>query len=339
MQNRSIPLISVVIPAYNAARHLREAIDSILVQTFSNFELIIINDGSTDEIKEIIQSYDDPRIHYIENEQNSGICTTLNKGLQASRGKYIARMDADDIALPERLATQLAFMEDNPDVGIVGSDIEIFGEDITPSIFYTLHSHEECYAGLLFNSCLAHPAVMIRNSIILEHNLLYKEKYRGLEDFELWWQIAKYSKITNLPFTLLRYRRHKAQETQNVSQQVTDAFDEFSATRFQDLNISLTDEELHLWNSYSHSNYGVFSTSNLNKFIRICKKIIRHYPYQDKRNRYALKLTLAKAIALILRQSSKRSLSHQIVYTKAFLNGIFPPIWFAKVTYYNLLSK
>lgn len=113
-------------PAYNAEKYLREAIDSILAQTFTDFELIIINDGSTDFTKDIILSYTDQRIRYIENEQNSGICVTLNKGLDAARGRYIARMDSDDISLPRRLEVQVQYMDSHPEIGVAGTDIEIF---------------------------------------------------------------------------------------------------------------------------------------------------------------------------------------------------------------------
>ena len=118
MQKRSVPGVSVVMPAYNAAKYIKEAIDSILAQTYRDFEFIIVNDGSTDNTKEIILSYSDPRIVYIENEQNSGICVTLNKGLDAAKGRYIVRMDSDDIALPQRLEVQVRYMDANPVVGV-----------------------------------------------------------------------------------------------------------------------------------------------------------------------------------------------------------------------------
>ena len=126
MEERPVPSISVVMPAYNAEKYLREDIDSILAQTYDDFEFIIINDGSIDRTKEIILSYSDPRIVYIENEQNSGICVTLNKGLDTAKGRYIVRMDSDDIALPQRLEIQVRYMDANPDVGVAGSMVERF---------------------------------------------------------------------------------------------------------------------------------------------------------------------------------------------------------------------
>ena len=115
------PQISVVMPAYNAEKYITEAIDSILFQTFKDFEFIIINDASTDSTKDIIESYKDPRIKLVNNEQNKGVAKSLNIGISVACGKYIARMDADDIALPERFQKQFDFMEQHPNIDVCGS--------------------------------------------------------------------------------------------------------------------------------------------------------------------------------------------------------------------------
>ena len=115
----SQPVISVILPVYNAERFLREAIDSVLKQTFVDFEFIILNDGSTDKTEDIILSYKDPRIRYVKNEKNLKLIKTLNKGVDMARGKYIARMDADDISLPERFEKEVAYLEAHPDVAVV----------------------------------------------------------------------------------------------------------------------------------------------------------------------------------------------------------------------------
>ena len=125
-----MPKVSVVMPAYNAEKYIGEAIESILNQTFRNFEFIIINDGSVDRTKEIIQEYDDPRIVLLENDKNSGIVVTLNKGVDAATGEYIARMDADDIALSNRIEQQVMFLNTHRNIGVVGSALQIFGEEI-----------------------------------------------------------------------------------------------------------------------------------------------------------------------------------------------------------------
>lgn len=331
------PSVSVVMPAYNAEKYLREAIDSILSQTYTDFEFIIINDGSTDATKEIIQSYTDPRIVYIENEVNSGICVTLNKGLDAARGKYIARMDSDDIALPNRLETQVRYMDSNPGLGASGSDIEVFGVGIEPHVFTQLHSPEECLAGLIFNSCFAHPTVIIRKSVLDKHNLRYKDEFRGLEDYELWWQIGKYSGLNNIAQPLLRYRHHIGQETQNVSQKVRDAFMTFTKCRFRDLNIIMSADEQTLWYRYSTGDFNSFDNTTIRKFISLSAKVIRQYPHRTSKSLSALRLTLAKSITYILHNSEKLRTDKQKYYNRALTAGVFPLIWYTKVTYHNLL--
>ena len=323
-------------PAYNAEKYLREAIDSILAQTFTDFEFIIINDGSIDSTKEIIHSYEDSRIVYLENERNSGICVTLNKGLHAARGRYIARMDSDDISQPERFAKQVAYMDNHPEIGVLGTDIEVFGEGVKPYTFKQLHTPEECQAGLLFNSCFAHPSVMIRKCVLRDYKLQYNDDFRGLEDYELWWQIGKHSKLNNLPEALLRYRHHKGQETQNISPKVKRAFENFISVRINDLNVTLSSDDLKLLLYYSTGDYDNLVNENFRKFIIVLKKILTNFSSTRRHKLYqAVKLTLAKAITYTINQSSKQS-NPQHLFNYAWIKGLFPTIWYLKVTYHNI---
>ena len=114
------PKVTVLMPVYNCEKYLRESIESILNQTFKDFEFLIINDGSSDKSAEIVESYNDNRINFVQNEKNIGLAASLNRGLDIAKGEYIARMDADDISLPERLEKQVRFMETNPQIGICG---------------------------------------------------------------------------------------------------------------------------------------------------------------------------------------------------------------------------
>lgn len=335
--NNLNPTVSVVMPAYNAEKYLTEAIDSILAQTYTDFELIIVNDGSTDSTKQIILSYSDPRIVYLENEKNSGICVTLNNGLRKARGKYIARMDSDDISLRDRLAVQVKYMDENPGIGASGTDIEIFGEGITSGVFTQLHTPEECFAGLMFNSCFAHPTVIMRKSILDKYNLEYKDEYRGLEDYALWWEIGKHSQLNNIPQPLLRYRQHKDQETKNVTKRVEEAFLKFTKCRFQDLEIKLSEEEIHLWNSYATGDFKKFDKQTIKQFIELSSKVIKHYPGKSSATNQALKLTLSKAITYILHNTENTKIQKQLTYNKSLLKGVFPCVWYAKTTYHNLV--
>jgi len=198
------PLISVVMSVYNSEKYLKEAIDSILIQTYTNFEFIIINDGSRDRSLEIIRKYqeEDERIILISRE-NKGLPYSLNEGIRLSKGKYIARMDADDISLPTRVEEQVIFMEENRDIGICGCSILDLDTDrkwiLTP---YDKRLKVE----LLFLSAFAHPSVMIDRKMMIENNLFYNEAFFQSQDFELWVRMSKYTKFANLKSTLLRYR-------------------------------------------------------------------------------------------------------------------------------------
>lgn len=199
------PLVSVVLSVYNGEKYLDEAIKSILNQTYKNFEFIIIDDGSTDKSLEIIKCYDDKRIVLISRE-NRGLIASLNEGIKKAKGKYIARMDADDVSLPLRFGEQIKFMEKNLDIGICGTAVIGFGENIKENLWKLSTNDKTIKTELLFSSCFAHPTVMIRKRIMLENELYYDENFVHAEDFELWTQMAKYTKFANLKTPLLKYR-------------------------------------------------------------------------------------------------------------------------------------
>ena len=172
-----MPKISVVMPAYNAEKYIGEAIESILNQTFKDFEFIIINDGSVDHTKEIIQKYNDSRIVLLENDKNRGIVLSLNKGLDAATGEYIARMDADDIALMNRLERQAEYLDEHKDIGVLGTGICIFGEKIKEQKRVFTTNSEQLKAELIFNPCIAHPTVMIRKSVLQKYNFAFQKRF------------------------------------------------------------------------------------------------------------------------------------------------------------------
>ncbi len=152
---------------YNGEKYLREAIDSILGQTFKDFEFLIIDDGSTDSSVEIIRSYADPRIRLIQNEENIGLSRSLNKGLKLARGEYIARMDADDISLPRRLAAQVGLLDKQPDIGLVGTSIQLIDCDGERMHVHRVPTtHAQILWALCFTTPLAHPSVVFRKVII-----------------------------------------------------------------------------------------------------------------------------------------------------------------------------
>ena len=206
---KSHPQISVIMAVYNGEKFLEEAIGSILKQTFSNFEFIIIDDGSEDTSLKIIKNFKDKRISILENNKNIGLSASLNKGIKLSKGKYIARMDADDISLPERLEKQYNFMERNPNIGIVGTGYHLINESgermgtyIYPDNPVTIHWK------LLTGPVFPHPTVMMRKKVLIENNLSYNEEYFVTQDYELWCRIIQFTEGSNFPEALIQYRHH-----------------------------------------------------------------------------------------------------------------------------------
>ncbi|HOV13573.1 MAG TPA: glycosyltransferase [Spirochaetota bacterium] len=200
------PLISVILPVYNGSLYLKEAIDSILKQTFTDFEFIIINDGSKDNSEEIIKSYKDYRIIYIS-QQNRGLAATLNIGIKLSKGKYIARMDQDDISLPVRFEKQIDFLEKNINYDLVGTWAKIFPDKTNKRFHKHPTDNIKLKYFLLFNNPFVHSSVMIRKSVFDKVGFYSEDKGRQPpEDYELWSRIARVSFIANIPEVLLFYR-------------------------------------------------------------------------------------------------------------------------------------
>ena len=195
-------------PVYNGEKYLCEAVNSILAQTFTNFEFLIIDDGSTDRSIEIIGSYDDSRIRLVCNNQNLGLVATLNKGIDLSLGTYIARMDCDDVSLPTRLEKQVAFMEEHPDAGVCSSWVKVIG-DAPHSVWDYPVESEVIKCWLLFESVLPHPSAILRAKTFRESNLYYDAFFRHAEDYELWVRAAKKMSLMNIGEVLLLYRLHK----------------------------------------------------------------------------------------------------------------------------------
>lgn len=207
------PLVSVVMSVYNGETYLHEAIDSVLNQTYSNFEFIIINDGSVDKSLSIIQSYNDKRIVLIDNDKNKGLIFSLNKGVEVAQGKYIARMDADDINLPNRLEKQVHYLESNLQIGVCGCNYFQFTE-FKETYFIPTKQHDEIFSFMLFNSSIIHPSLLIRTSIIKSQKIIFDANYSHAEDYELWSRLIFICKFSAVNEPLFKYRVHKSQVTQ-----------------------------------------------------------------------------------------------------------------------------
>jgi glycosyltransferase involved in cell wall biosynthesis len=214
------PTVTVLMPVYNAEKYVGEAIESILNQTYRDFEFLIINDGSTDNSATVIQSYKDERIRYVENGANLRLIATLNKGIELAGGKYIARMDADDISESNRLQTQVTFMTAHPEIGVCGSWFHSIGSGSNSLSKYPTDDFNIRYAAL-YQCPFCHPTIMFRTPVMMQHGIKYSSEYPHAEDYELWLRMSRVTQMANIPESLLKYRQHDSSiskiesETQN----------------------------------------------------------------------------------------------------------------------------
>ncbi|MBN1384712.1 MAG: glycosyltransferase [Elusimicrobia bacterium] len=244
------PKVTVIMPVYNSEKYLKEAINSILGQTFTDFEFLIFNDGSTDRSAEIIRNYKDPRIVFFDYKKNSGHTGHLNEGIRVAKGKYIARMDSDDISLPQRLEKQVDFMERNPDFGVCGTQVMIMAS--SGNYVTSLHLEDKkLRSELFFYNVFAHPSVIMRKSVLRDHNLFYRQDYYPAEDYKMWVDVSQYSKLGNIPEVLLKYREHPNQITRQDNTVVLNILKKFYKQRLYEVGINLTQEELEIHNLVS----------------------------------------------------------------------------------------
>jgi glycosyltransferase involved in cell wall biosynthesis len=234
--------VSVLMPVYNASAYVKEAIESILTQSYKDFEFLIINDGSNDASEELILSFKDPRIRYVKNEKNLGLIHTLNKGIDLCKGDYILRMDADDISLPDRIKKQVEFMDQHPEVGVCGSDYIQFGKG--REIFHqSHHAHELILGWTLFNSSVVHPALIMRSSLLKTENPYFNTEYKHAEDYELWSRLIFRCKFADVPETLLKYRLHSSQVSRVFKAEQIESGNKVRRKLLERLGIKFTEQE------------------------------------------------------------------------------------------------
>ncbi len=207
------PLVTILMPAYNAAAYIGEAIESVLQQSFTDFELLVVDDGSTDDTSEQVLQFRDPRIVRVQTT-HGGVAKALNAGLQKAKGKYIARMDADDSCMPNRIEKQLQFLESHPDHIIVGSDAQYMLE--TGEFLFDFHcaayTDETIRPGLQQVCPFIHSSVMYRKEAVLLAGA-YPEHAHNFEDHLLWIRLSRQGKMANLPEPLMRIRFNTASVT------------------------------------------------------------------------------------------------------------------------------
>lgn len=301
-------------PVYNGERYIKQSIDSILDQTFEDFELLIINDGSTDSTEDIILSYQDKRIVYVKNNTNIQLVDTLNKGIDLAQGKFIARMDADDISYPTRLEQQIDYLMRNEDSVLVGSWAEVINEQgkivkyRKPAI-----NHSHLKAELFFYNNIVHSSVTGKTEVFREFK--YNNNFPCAEDYHLWMLMANKYPIANLPEYLIQYRLHEeniVQLKQNILQQSVKKILEIQLSKLG-ISLSKEDMEKHFLLCYSYHDYHCLSKLNFyeaNEWLIFLKKI------NDRKKIYVpsvfnKKINLFYKIKLTLLWSSKLAYFHK----------------------------
>jgi glycosyltransferase involved in cell wall biosynthesis len=201
-----MPEIAVLMPVYNASKYIHDAIDSILAQSFRDFSLLIVDDGSTDDTPEIVTRFKDRRIRYIPIPRNEGIVKALNKGIEETDSKYIARMDADDVAMPERLSIQKSILDNDSSIGVVGSALSVIGTE--KKVFYP-NTDSLIKICMLEENSIAHPSVVYRTELVKKRP--YSNEFPYAEDYNLWVELSFITRYRNISQPLVNYRTHSGQ--------------------------------------------------------------------------------------------------------------------------------
>ncbi|HEY0972513.1 MAG TPA: glycosyltransferase [Gemmatimonadales bacterium] len=203
------PRVSVVMAVLDGEHHVRHGVGSLLAQTYPDFELIVVNDGSTDGTADAVRSFGDERIRMVENERNLGLAASLNRGLALARGEFVARQDVDDASAPERLARQVAFMDAHPEVSLLGSWYrEVDASGVSMAERQLPVEHEDILWALHFHSPFVHSAVLWRRAPVRDMVGGYDERLRYSMDYDLWCRAAEQLRTANLPAALLALRVH-----------------------------------------------------------------------------------------------------------------------------------
>lgn len=243
----SIP-ISIIMPCYNYGNYVSKAIKSILEQSFTDFEFIIINDGSTDNSDEEIRKHTDARIKYVCLPENKGNYVARNTGLKMAAGKYVCVMDADDIAYPHRLETQYAFMERHPYVGCCGSQavrMDEYDKEIIPMRHPIKNAHLKVF--LLKNIFLFHPSLMVRRRLLIKHAILYNETLQYAADYDLIARCANLFPVQNINENLIKYRRHDQQISCQKKQQQMQTVNYVRLWQLKRFGVNVTEEQERIY--------------------------------------------------------------------------------------------
>ncbi len=238
------PQVSIIMPVYNGASFVTDALNSVFSQTLDDFELIVVDDGSTDETSAILQRCHDPRLRLITHSTNLGGAAARNKGISVARGRYIAQIDVDDRAHPKRLERQVAFLDQNPDLDLIGSWSRMMDEagQPLPRIRRQPLTPDAVRARLLFRCCISHRSVIARREVYDLYK--YDPDFRLSQDFELFVRMTKSFKLGNLPDVLMFARVHRQQISRNKANVAKIKNIDIIRRQLVDLNVPFSDADL-----------------------------------------------------------------------------------------------
>ena len=261
--NKESPFVSVILPIYNSEEYLKDSIGSILNQTYKNIELLLLISARTNrESLDVINSFTDARIRRIYRTPEETLPIALNRGIRESKGKYIARMDADDISMSNRLEEQVNFMERHQDVGVVGSWVKTIGTGKS-FINKALTNPEDIRVNLLFYTSMVHPSTMFRRSLLEKFNLEYDGTFDEVEDYDMWVRCSVCFPITNINKVLLLYRIHKNSKFQTHRKEVRDVTYKIRLKLLQKLGLNPSGEEM-----ITHNSLNPMEGENVDVFLK-----------------------------------------------------------------------
>lgn len=266
------PTVSIVMPVYNGEEYIGLAIESIINQTYQDWELVIVNDGSTDKTEDVVRSFEDKRIKLLTNSTNKFISYSLNRGVEFSGSKYVARMDCDDIAKPDRIQKQVDFLEEKPEYGLVGTRWVNFGYK-TGKVQLPVED-DDIKRELLHNCCILHPSIMLRRSLINAHGLTYSLEMKKTEDYELYSRLVQHTKIYNIPEYLMEYRQ-VAENDDRLNDKEEKRRDTIVRRQFFSLiNTEVDERGLDLYKEFYYQNYS-FCKGDIDKLEALLLSMIK----------------------------------------------------------------
>lgn len=263
------PKITVLMPVYNCELYVGEAIESILNQTYTDFELLIIDDASTDTTASIVKNYVDNRIQLIEKPVNTGYTNSLNHGLNIAKGQYIARMDGDDICMPERFSKQVTYLDTHPETVLCATAFKVIGREV---YFNSPENHDAIKLAFLEGNCICHSSIMMRKETLDAHSINYDKSKEPAEDYAMWIQLLFLGKLYIFPEILVEYRVYANQVSAKRAEEQMKIDIQLKFDLLSHLDITITPEEYHFLEKY-YRNSECIDYNELQVFKKLQKKL------------------------------------------------------------------